>query len=341
MTSRLIDELPHKLAPALDDPRCSAGELLFPAILPLVATGKPVVKDELGRKLDMHPHFVNETIAFLYPDTEFDSEGRLVGLGLSQRPTPHRVQFKRRQEILYAWCALDALLLPILLGEGARVTSTCPGSGQQVSVLLGSNGVEEVNPATAVVSFVTELNFASPRASGCELQHFFISDDAAAGWVEERPEAVVVPVGDAFQVLHRLSQRSVDARTRGSVDLGEVMALLVPLFVGNETETIQCRLIEKRGNQFMTDTGQPSTGDMWWDADLAGWLDSELHRGRGGGPHLVVRLPNEWEWDMDGPMSNGPGWHRSGEPPAVTAMPSIIAGDYHGMLVQGKLIRIG
>src|SRR5262249_42027404 len=149
-------------------------------------------RDELARKLDMHPHFVNDTIAFLYPDTEFDSEGRLVGLGLSQRSTSHRVQLKGRPEILYAWCALDALLLPIILGVGARVTSPCRGSGQPVSVSLGSDGVEDVNPTIAVVSFVTEPEFTRPRASDCELQHFFVSEDAAAGWVKEHPKAVVV-----------------------------------------------------------------------------------------------------------------------------------------------------
>lgn len=341
MTSRPVDELTSKLAQSLDDPRCSAGLVLLPAILPLLASNEPVAKEELGRTLDMPPHLVADTIAFIFPDAEFDPQGRLVGFGLSQSPTPHRVLLERHQKALYAWCALDALLLPSVLGETARVSSTCPRSGRPVSVLLGPNGVEEVSPLSAVVSFVTELDLASPRGSGCEHQHFFVSKEVASGWLKEHPGGVVLPVTDARQVLVRLGHRALEVKPGEKLDLGEVVDLVITLFVSGEIETIQCRLIEKQGGRFITDSGQPSPGDMWWDPDLAGWLDSEAHRARGGGAHLVVRLPNDWEWDLDGPMSNGPGWHRSGEPPEVTTMPSIIAGDYHGMLVKGKLIRMG
>ena len=105
-------------------------------------------------------------------------------------------------------------------------------------------------------------------------------------------------------------------------------------------ERIQCRLIEKVGDGFATTSGQPEPGDMWWDPDLVGRWDSEAHQARGGGPHLLVRLPNGWDWDVDGPMSNGPGWERAGEPPNITASPSIVAGDFHGWLRAGELVPI-
>lgn len=60
------------------------------------------------------------------------------------------------------------------------------------------------------------------------------------------------------------------------------------------------------------------------------------------GRTLVVRLPNGFDWVVDGPASNGQGWARTGQPPIVTATPSILAGEgarqYHGWLRDGVLI---
>lgn len=56
-------------------------------------------------------------------------------------------------------------------------------------------------------------------------------------------------------------------------------------------------------------------------------------------PHLVVMTPGG-EWDIDGPARNGGGWSRTGEPPLVTANPSILIGDrYHGWLRDGFLVE--
>jgi hypothetical protein len=61
--------------------------------------------------------------------------------------------------------------------------------------------------------------------------------------------------------------------------------------------------------------------------------------------HLWVKCPNgdcNW-WCIDSIASNGPGWDRSGEPPNVTARPSIAIGKsdearhYHGFLTNGVL----
>jgi hypothetical protein len=68
--------------------------------------------------------------------------------------------------------------------------------------------------------------------------------------------------------------------------------------------------------------GRPETCDLYWD---------ESH----DPAHLVAVLPSCELWDIDGPSSNGPGWSRSGEPPAVTVSPSILTPRYHGFLRNG------
>ena len=88
--------------------------------------------------------------------------------------------------------------------------------------------------------------------------------------------------------------------------------------------------------------GGAPPGAMWFTP----WMDfpgSIYHQQRGGGPHLCCRTPGG-DWDIDSKSSNGEGWTREGEPPNVTANPSIGAGrnpdgnyKYHGWLKNGWL----
>ena len=54
---------------------------------------------------------------------ERDDQGRRVGLALTLRPTPHRFTVDSRR--LFAWCASDTLMLPVVIGRPAVVESTC------------------------------------------------------------------------------------------------------------------------------------------------------------------------------------------------------------------------
>jgi hypothetical protein len=104
---------------------------------------------------------------------------------------------------------------------------------------------------------------------------------------------------------------------------------------------IKCRLVDKAGPK------QP--GDMWFDSELAkpkwaDFLSLEYERDwRGKRNPVNVMLPNKAVWcvdqhatDDDKPTTRH-GWTVTGEPPNLTANPSIIAGDYHGWLRNGEL----
>lgn len=75
-------------------------------------------------------------------------------------------------------------------------------------------------------------------------------------------------------------------------------------------------------------------GALWW-WDYFNAYGSKYWQARGGGPHLHAKVPGGDEWDIDSKSSNGDGWERSGDPPAVTASPSILTPHYHGWLVAG------
>lgn len=75
---------------------------------------------------------------------------------------------------------------------------------------------------------------------------------------------------------------------------------------------------------------QPPVGGMWF----ATWMPRNSGKSH---PPLIVQLPDGFSWNIDGPSSNGDGWVRTGEPPNITATPSILTGGYHGFLQAGVL----
>jgi len=61
------------------------------------------------------------------PSIELDTQGRLIGMGITLNPTPHRFDVEGIH--LYTWCALDTLIFPALIGRTANVTS--PATAQE------------------------------------------------------------------------------------------------------------------------------------------------------------------------------------------------------------------
>ena len=75
---------------------------------------------------------------------QFDNAGNIVGAALTTAETPHRVRFDGKQ--LFAWCALDTLFIPGLLGKTLAVESNCPISGEAVKLSVSPNRIESVEP---------------------------------------------------------------------------------------------------------------------------------------------------------------------------------------------------
>ena len=197
LTTRLLDW--HDQLPWADD----LGRIAAPALTELAA-GQPVDVELLAARAGMTA--ASASALLCDSPAEFDDDGRLIGLGLTLRPTPHQVELQGR--ILFTWCAGDTLMLPGLLGIPARVQSPCFATGEVVKVDVDPDGVRTVDPKSAVVSMVTpDVGLAEFRRHLCDQQHFFASPEAAAAWRTERPQAILVPVRDAFEVSGALAQR--------------------------------------------------------------------------------------------------------------------------------------
>lgn len=167
---------------------------LWLPLLNLLAQGDPVEFSALAAATGRTEADVREALAAV-PDIEYEY-GRIIGQGLTLRPTPHR--FEVNGEQLYTWCALDTLIFPTLLGASARVESVSPASGDPISVTVGPDGVRSVSPETAVVSLVNPDDMTSLRSAFCNQVHYFTSTEEAQAWIEAHPEGEVLPVADAF-----------------------------------------------------------------------------------------------------------------------------------------------
>lgn len=170
---------------------------LWLPLLHLLAQGEPVNIGDLAAVTGRTEREVSAALTAV-PDTEYDGDGRIIGQGLTLRPTPHRLELAGEQ--LYTWCALDTLIFPALLGTTARIQSTCHATGDPVRCSVGATGVSGVEPATAVVSLVNPEDMSSVRSAFCNQVHFFASAETAQPWLDAHPGGSVVAVGEAHRI---------------------------------------------------------------------------------------------------------------------------------------------
>jgi alkylmercury lyase len=168
-----------------------------------LARGEPVTVDDLGQAPCRTPDQVRHALAGL-PDTEYDEQGRIIGHGLTLRPTPHRLTVNGRQ--LYTWCALNTLIFPAVLGRPARVQSPCHSTGTPIHLTVEPDTVTTLDPATTVVSIVTQQACSSIRTAFCDQVKFFTAPAAAQPWLDRHPGATVLPVGDAVALGRPLTR---------------------------------------------------------------------------------------------------------------------------------------
>ncbi len=139
--------------------------LAFSTLVQGIARSGAVSPDEFASKLGIETSQAHDIFAGLArTGVQSDEQGNIVGVALTSRPTPHRVQFvgetggemgsERGGKELYAWCSLDTLFIPGLLGEDAEISSTCPVSGDPIRLRVTPAGVQNFSPPDAVVSIV-------------------------------------------------------------------------------------------------------------------------------------------------------------------------------------------
>ena len=116
-----------------------------------IAEHGAVSPESLGAQLEIEPARAREVLAGLATlGMEIDADGNVVGAALTSTKTPHAVRLGGRA--LFAWCALDTLFIPGLVGEPADIESTCPTSGEAIRLRVTPDGASDYAPSGAVLS---------------------------------------------------------------------------------------------------------------------------------------------------------------------------------------------
>lgn len=183
---------------------------LWLPLMELLSQGDPVDIADLAAATGRTVEEIRAALEVM-ADTEYDGSGRIVGQGLTQRPTQHR--FEVNGEQLYTWCALDTLIIPTLLKTSARIESVHRATGTPVQVSVGPAGVTGVEPAGAVVSLVNPEDISSVRSSFCNQVHFFASLEEAQPWIDGHPGGTVIPVEEAYKLGSAMAEKMLAQTT--------------------------------------------------------------------------------------------------------------------------------
>ena len=213
-TKVVVQELARKIVRAM--PALGSNERqIVVQLYRLLGAGEPVSPRRLADAVNLPEPRVRQILG-QWPGVYYDSDGAVIGFwGLALGEMPH--QFEVDGRTLYTWCAWDSLFIPEMLGKPARVTSADPVTKEKISLVVGPDGVEEISPATTVVSFLTPdrpfdqdgiMNF-------CHFVHFFTSPETAEKWTTEHPGTFVLSVEDAHALGHLTNQRNGGDALRG------------------------------------------------------------------------------------------------------------------------------
>ena len=113
---------------------------------------------------------------------------------------------------------MDTIFLPIVIKKKARIESPDPVTGEKVRLLISPERVEEVEPSTALVTWIAAAtdvagmaNASEIRASMCHYQNFFGSDESASKYISENLRVFVVKPSDVFDAMNSALTPYIDA----------------------------------------------------------------------------------------------------------------------------------
>ncbi len=184
----------------------------------LLTEGEPVSPDRVAQHLDLSTNLVREVFDS-WPAVYFDDEKNVVGFwGLALQEMPHRFKVNGRQ--LYTWCAWDSLFIPELLGKTAEVESTCPISGDTISLTVSPKRVKNSSPDGAVISFLSPTTSFDMNviASFCHYILFFNSEESGNKWLANHKDTVLLTLDEAREIGRVTNEATFGAALRELTD---------------------------------------------------------------------------------------------------------------------------
>lgn len=92
----------------------------------------------------------------------------------------------------------------VLIGHTAYIESSDPVTEEKIRLVVTPQGIERIEPESAVVSWVNSADPTNIRESVCRQVHFFSSSETAARWLAKRPQITFYAANDAFYALKKM-----------------------------------------------------------------------------------------------------------------------------------------
>src|SRR5713226_9640038 len=192
--------------PALD----GIDQQIATAVYGLMSTGEPVEPAEIAKAVgSVSLNLVNERLSS-WPGVFRDDSGRVVGFwGHAIESLDPEYRLIADGRTTYAWCALDTLFIPGIIGKAVRVEATDPISGEPVSLVVDREGAREIDPAGAQVSMVIPYGPFGYDVieSFCHKVLFFASEESGSKWIAEHKNTTLLTVEQAFELGRVLTER--------------------------------------------------------------------------------------------------------------------------------------
>jgi len=189
------------------------------AVYRLLSNGEPIDATAVAESVgDITVDSVNERLNS-WPGVFRDDKGRVVGFwGHAIDKLDPEYRLLADGNTTYAWCALDTLFIPGIIGKTVRVEASDPISGEAVSVVVDGDGVREVTPAGALVSMlIPDGPFGyDVIESFCHRVLFFASALTGATWIARHKGATLLSVEQAFELGRVLTERVAGASSSES-----------------------------------------------------------------------------------------------------------------------------
>ena len=214
-----IDEMAEAISaamPAMDE----TDQQIATTVHRLMSLGEPVELAAIANSSGVSLERVSDRLES-WPGIFRDDQGRVVGFwGQALSKVDHEYRLRVASKTTYAWCALDTLFVPSIIGKTVRVETTDPITGEAVSLVVDRDGAHDVTPAGALVSMVLpDGPFGyDVIESFCNFVYFFASRASGEKWVAEHKGGTLLSVEKAFE-LGRLFTRRIVPGAVGSQSL--------------------------------------------------------------------------------------------------------------------------
>jgi alkylmercury lyase len=98
------------------------------------------------------------------------------------------------------------LFIPQILQTTARVESTCPVTGSKIRLTVTPEGVQQLEPAETVMSFVTPDSSKMREEvilHFCHYVYFFRSAETGAQWITQHPRTFLLSMEEAVELARK------------------------------------------------------------------------------------------------------------------------------------------